>query len=182
MAILRRLFVAVDFPQETRHRLASILGSQLNAIPGAVVAPENWHITLRFVGSASAAEEDRLVYELSRIPRVEPFAIRLGGFGAFPRAKKASVLWLGVGRGADQLVDLAASVEAGVQAAGFPPEDRPFRPHMTVSRFRPSTDLRALVTDGFDAGVQLPVDAVTLFASILGPGGARYEVVDQFEL
>lgn len=182
MAHLRRLFVAVDLPGEIRHRLAALLQREVADLPGAVVAPHNWHITLRFVGSASELGEDRLRYELSNLDAPGPFTIRLGGFGAFPRASKASVLWLGVERGVESLGELAQAVETCTQAAGFEPEDRPFRPHLTISRLRPTADVRDVAGTGFDAGIDLPVTSVTLFASTLRRGGARYDVVDRFAL
>lgn len=182
MAGLRRLFVAVDPGDETRHRLAELINATLTALPGAVVPPANWHLTLRFVGSATEAEEDRLRYELSEAVMPPPFRIRLGGLGAFPRPARASVLWMGVQEGASQLGDLAAGVETAVQAAGFEQEDRPFRAHLTLSRMRPTVDVTALVDGGFDAQVTLEVESVVLFASVLGRGGARYEAVDRFPL
>ncbi len=182
MGDLRRLFVAVDLGDEVRHRLAAVIADGLPALPGAVVPPANWHITLRFVGPASAAEEDRLLFALSEIDSTGPFELRLGRLGAFPRASKAAVLWLGVEEGEAHLASLAREVEEHIQAAGFSAEDRPFRGHVTLSRLRPSGDVRPILAEGFNAGMTVAVDDIVVFASILGRGGARYEEVDRFSL
>ena len=60
----------------------------------------------------------------------EPFTLSLGGGGAFPTARRASVLWLGVREGEDALAELAAP---------FADDDRPFRAHLTLARVRPGT-------------------------------------------
>jgi len=179
---LRRLFVAVDLGNEARHRLAAVIAAGLPILPGAVVPPANWHITLRFVGSASAAEEDRLLFALSEIDSEGPFELRLGRLGAFPRAAKATVLWLGIEEGQEHLASLAHQVEEHIQAAGFSAEDRPFRGHLTLSRLRPASDVRSILDDGFNAGMTVPVGDIVVFASILGRGGTRYEAVDRFAL
>ncbi len=182
MGELRRLFVAVDLATEDRHRLAAILDDAESALPGAVVPPANWHITLRFLGSLTEAEEDRLLFALSEMESDGPFQIRLDRLGAFPRPSKASVVWLGVSAGEERLAALADRVEERVQSAGFSAEDRPFRGHLTLSRLRPAEDVRPLLDAGFNAAVAIPVGDIVVFASILGPGGARYEAVERFAL
>lgn len=77
-------------------------------------------------------------------------------------------------------------VEEAVIRVGFPPEDRPFRPHLTLARFagRVSTDRLAAALRQIEEldPVAVPVSRVSLFESVLGPGGARYRVVEEFAL
>ena len=113
---------------------------------------------------------------------VEAFRVRLGGLGAFPRERKASVLWLGIDGNTDSLAELAAECERAAVRAGFEPEGRPFHPHLTLSRVRPPADVRQLIDSVEPAGVKLGVTAVTLYRSVLGSGPARYDVVDRVNL
>ena len=73
---------------------------------------------------------------------------------------------------------LAAVVEESVEAAGFAPEDRPFRSHMTLSRLRPDQDVTAVLEAVPPVGLAMAVDRVVLYQSHLGPGGPRYEEVE----
>ncbi|MFQ5947930.1 MAG: RNA 2',3'-cyclic phosphodiesterase [Acidimicrobiia bacterium] len=184
MGTVERLFVAAPLTDDVRHALAAHLGAALDGrdLPGRPVAPENWHLTLRFLGEAAPVEKDRLVRALDTADLGPSFSVRFGGLGAFPRARKATVLWLGVGGGADELGALAAAVEDAAQAAGFPGEERPFHAHLTLSRIRPHQDVTPLVERVPPFPAVLPVAEVVLFRSHLGRGGARYEGVDRFGL
>jgi 2'-5' RNA ligase len=91
-------------------------------------------------------------------------------------------LWLGIEQGADEIEALADRCESAAQAAGFSPEDRPFHPHVTLSRIRPWQDLRPLVERFPRFPATQTVEAITLFRSILGQGGAGYETVDTVPL
>jgi 2'-5' RNA ligase len=77
---------------------------------------------------------------------------------------------------------LAEAVETAVVAAGFPAEDRPFRPHLTLSRVRPHQDVGALLSTAETDGVSMPVTRVVVCRSHLGRGGARYEEIEEFPL
>ena len=76
----------------------------------------------------------------------------------------------------------AAAVEEAVEAAGFAPEDRPFRSHMTLSRLRPDQDVTAVLEAVPPVGLAMAVDRVVLYRSHLGRGGPRYERVESFLL
>jgi 2'-5' RNA ligase len=102
--------------------------------------------------------------------------------GAFPHPRRATVLWLGVSTGVDRLGELAADCEDAAQAIGYEPESRPYRPHLTLSRIRPDQDLRPLVDGLAFPAVSFTARSIALFRSMLGRGGARYEVVENFPL
>src|SRR3954467_12986134 len=108
-----RLFVGIPFPAELREGLEAYLrGAIGERMPGRPVPPANWHLTLRFVGDASAEQHSRLTDALRRMEPGPPCALSLDRLGAFPRAARASVLWIGAGDGADELRALAEKVEA----------------------------------------------------------------------
>jgi len=177
-----RLFVALPLTDEARHALAAIASDGLPEIPGRVVPPPNWHLTLRFVGDVDELGRDRLVGALGAAALGDAFSLRWGGLGAFPRAAKATVLWLGVAGGDVELRCLATSVEEAAQAAGLSPEERPFRSHLTLSRIRPPRDVTSLIEAAPNVEIPMRADRITLYRSHLGRGGARYEALEEFPL
>lgn len=182
-----RAFLAVRLDDVTRHALATQIDVALaegsgGRMPGRPVPVPNWHLTLRFLGDVSTPTTERILSHLDQHLVSVPFRLRFDRLGAFPRPRKASVLWLGVSSGAAALAALAAEVEAAVVAAGLPPEDRPFHPHVTLSRIRPPWDITTLLEMAELSSVAMQVEAVTLYRSHLGPGGATYEVLDEVPL
>jgi 2'-5' RNA ligase len=178
-----RLFLAIPLTDEARHAIVHHLRSHLaHPLPGRPVRPELWHLTLRFLGEADEVQADRITREVDAAGRGPGFEVRWGALGAFPRARRANVLWLGVEEGEAEAERLAAAVEEAVQAAGFPPEDRPFRCHLTLSRIRPDQDVSAVLAAVPPLGLAMPVDRVVLYRSRLGPGGPRYEELESFPL
>jgi RNA 2',3'-cyclic 3'-phosphodiesterase len=178
-----RLFVGIALSDEVRSGIEAVLdSSDLPRLPGRCVAPGSWHLTLRFLGDTSKARLVALERELSALERASPFDLELGGWGAFPRPARASVLWLGTGAGAAALGSLAASAEAAATRAGFAPDPRPFRGHLTLSRIRPPADVRTVLSALPHCRWHLAVREVTLFRSHLGAAGARYEPLRRVRL
>ena len=179
-----RLFVGVPLDDGFRHALEAHLagGQGLRTLPGRAVPSRNWHLTLRFLGSTPPALAARLVELLREADLGPPFPLELGGLGAFPRPKRASVLWIGVSLGGPELGLLARTVEAAAREAGFAPEQRPFAAHLTLSRLDPPRDVTDAVTGIPAFGGRMTVGEVVLFRSHLGDGPARYEAVERFPL
>lgn len=149
---------------------------------GRVAPPENWHLTLRFLGPATEKQKGQILQKLEPTSLPGPTEIQIGGWGTFPRPSAARVLWLGVEDPAGTLGNLARVLESVARAVGFPAEDRPFRPHLTLARFRSPADLRPLL--GSLPAIVAPswVDRLTLFRSDLGAGPPRYSGVATFPL
>ncbi len=184
MANLARLFVAVPVPDEVRAALASHLmhATGDRPLPGKPVAPANWHFTMRFLGPTDEVACERLLAALVEAELGEPFSISLGGLGAFPRLVRATVLWLAIDDGTEHMANLAALAEEASQQAGFAPEERPFHPHLTLSRIRPHQDVQSLIERVPPLRMSLPVDRLVVYQSHLGRGGARYEELESLPL
>lgn len=179
----RRLFFGLAMDDATRAVVAGHLDEHLvGRIPGKPTPVRNWHVTLRFLGLTDAAAADRVAYEVSRRLGGGGFRARLAGPGAFPRPARAAVLWIGVSRGADEMAALAAQCEEAAIAAGFDPEERPFHPHLTLSRIRPPQNVTALIASIPPVNATFDVTEVTLFESHLGQGPAHYDPVESFPL
>lgn len=178
-----RLFLGVALSEDVRAALAHRIGAALpGGMPVRMIPPANWHLTLRFLGDTGPAAAEAVRLEMSAAPLGEPFAIELGALGAFPAARRARVVWIGVSRGAERLTELAGAVESAARRAGFPAERRPFAPHLTLGRLREPRDLRPVLEQSRAAAVQVQVAEVTLFRSALGAGGALYEVLRRYPL
>lgn len=175
----QRLFVGVPIAAATRERLIRALPSNL---PGKLSRPDNWHFTLRFLGSTPAAKRDQLVNALSAINFGTEFEIQFEKLGAFPNARKARVLWLGVGRGAETLTRVAHAVEIAAVQSGFEAERRGFSPHLTLSRLRDPQPVTHLLAAGKSFGEKMRVEQVILYESRMGGAHSRYSVVTAFPL
>lgn len=173
-----RLFVAFTPPPEVRAALAALKTGEL--IRARWVDAARIHATLRFVGSvdASVLGELEAALELVRSP---PIAVRCVGVGAFGRPPR--VVWVGL-EPAAPLTALAGQIDAAVQAAGLPPADQPFRPHLTLARLKgaPPHQVRRFVAEtAVDLG-PFVVDRFELVESRLSQAGPEYRVVRGFGL
>ncbi|HEU0014290.1 MAG TPA: RNA 2',3'-cyclic phosphodiesterase [Longimicrobium sp.] len=179
-----RLFLGVALDDAARREIDAHLRASLagDALPGRAVPMANWHLTLRFLGRTTAQQAAGVRAATEAADLGSAFTMRFGGLGAFPRPRRASVLWMAVAEGVDRLRALAALAEEAARAAGFAPEDRPYTPHLTLSRLNPPRDVTDHVARTPSADVESRVDGVVLFRSRLGGGPARYEVVDRWGL
>lgn len=147
---------------------------QLGSLPRPPVegvrwtTPDQWHVTLRFLGTVPD-------------PGVVVAAL---GAGPLPRAAATmgpgteclgpAVLSLPVA-GLDMLARTVVAATAGI---GKPPENRPFRGHLTLARSRPSAPRRVLRgLAPVEVTATWPVEEVTVVSSTLGGAGSRYEIL-----
>lgn len=173
-----RIFAGVPLPTDARMGLAERI-EDLD-IPGKVAPVENWHLTLRFLGNVDQVTYERFLSGVQQTESEPAFSISVNRFGAFPRAKRATVVWVGIDRGERELSILNEIAEDAAVAAGLEPEDRPFHPHITLSRVRPPADVRWLEHEPVD--LRWKCDRVVVFQSHLGGGPARYEPLETFSL
>ncbi|MDQ7857370.1 MAG: RNA 2',3'-cyclic phosphodiesterase [Armatimonadota bacterium] len=185
---LHRTFVAVELGERMRAGIAR-LQEELRAAGARLrwVRPDHLHFTLRFLGELPPAQVARAVVATrDAVATIAPFALTLGGLGAFPSLERPQVVWVGTIAGADALVALARAVNEALARAKFPADGRPFRPHVTLGRARDDRQwgelVRALhryrdVILGDDQ-----VIAVTVMESRLLPDGPVYTVREQVPL
>lgn len=173
-----RLFLAVLLPDHPRQLLRQSINHWLQerTLPGRPIEDSDWHLTLRFLGQTEVARGVALVEALRFLIGSESFDLHLSGWGAFPTAARTRVLWAGVDAdGSGALRALVSKAEAAACDAGFAPESRAFRPHVTLSRLALPTDLRGLLAAAPSITIPLPVRRVHLVRSHLRPSGAVHE-------
>ena len=177
---LRRLFLGVPLDDSVRAMLAQHL--EQHPVPGRPVPPVNWHLTIRFLGNVDQIAMERLIAELDQADLGKVFEIVLGEMGAFPRPARASVVWLALDKGQERLSELNEIAEEASQAVGLSPEERPFAPHLTLSRIRPELDVRTGLAAYRQAPLQWTVGEMVLYESHMGRGSAVYEPMERFPL
>ena len=84
--------------------------------------------------------------------------------------------------GAKKLISVAESVERVVRRAGFPAEERPFKPHLTLSRIEPTRSVADVLTAQAPLDVEMAVTELALVRSELGKGPAQYRTIERFPL
>ncbi|MGH6954341.1 MAG: RNA 2',3'-cyclic phosphodiesterase [Alphaproteobacteria bacterium] len=174
-----RAFVAILLPEAIRARLGAEARALAGIASGVVWVPEpNLHLTLKFLGSVAEGRVPAIANALGSAAGLPAFDLELRGLGAFPTPDRPRVLWVGVGPGAAAGAALAARVDAGLAALGFPAETRPFASHVTLGRVRTPHRNPGLAEHLRRAGDRdfgrVRVAAVSLMRSQLSPAGARY--------
>lgn len=171
-----RAFFAIDLPVDARACAAQAVGSLQAATPAEArwVTPERLHLTLKFLGEIREDDVPRLIARAqAKLASEVPFELALAGFGAFPNAREASVLWLGVAQGAGALARLARKLDSASRALGGARDRRPFAAHLTLARLRTPARVE-LERVSAPESVPWTASEVILYESRPSAGGARY--------
>lgn len=177
-------FLAVDLSSDERHALSAALteAGPGRPVPGKRPRSENWHITLRFLGECTESEAERIMFSLAETLDIAPTRVWCDGLGCFPRTSKAGVIYVAVDDPTDVLGYLAGVCNEAATDAGFEAEDRPFVPHLTLSRLRPASDVRSLLDGYSDFRVPVAVNEITLFRTRRTRSGVCHDAVDRVVL
>ncbi len=172
-----RLFVAIRPPAPVRDRLIAMAGG----VDGARWQDaEQLHLTLRFLGEVDRRTGEDVVSALSDV-RSAPFEVMIDGVGIFDRNGRVDTLWAGVAPHAP-LAALHKKIDHALVRVGLPPEARAYRPHITLARGRMRDATAFLSAHAGISSAPFGVTHFTLFESMLGSGGARYDVVARWPL
>lgn len=187
-----RAFVAIELPEPIQAFLAQLQDKLRKGGTASVkwVAPENIHLTLKFLGNIDASEVPRLSEALSEaVKEVVPFNLELGDAGAFPNIRSPRVVWIGLAGELEWLRTLHKNIEQGLIQLGFAPEERGFSPHLTLGRVREGASPEERRRLGEKVSLLKPaanssfrVGSISLMKSTLTREGAIYNRLASFAL
>ncbi len=174
-----RLFTGLEVPP----RIAQSLAMMRGGLPGARwIDPENYHVTLRFIGDIDDALARDIAGLLGRVRR-GTFELRLDGLSSFggrkPRAVVAAVAPV------PQIMELQAEQDRLLQRLGLEPEGRKYTPHVTLARLRDSSSRQVadyLAARGHFRSLPFEVSRFVLFSSRASVGGGPYVVEAEYPL
>jgi 2'-5' RNA ligase len=174
-----RLFTGLEIPGHVGQSLSLLRGG----LPGARwIDPENYHVTLRFIGEVDDMIAHEIASMLERVRR-ESFEMRVEDLISFGgRKPRAVVATLGSAR---PLMDLQADHERLMQRVGLEPEGRKYVPHVTLARLRDSSSRQVADYLGLRAPFRSPpfkVSRFVLFSSRASVGGGPYVVEAAYPL
>lgn len=174
-----RLFSGLEIPGELVKRLAMLRGG----LEGARwVEPENYHITLRFIGDVDGDTATRFSEALAQI-EADCFSLTLTGAGSFGRGKPRAV-WAGVAPN-EPLDALRLAHEKAALSAGLEPEQRNFHAHVTLARMRTVKAAAVAKYLEYISAFLTPAFTVTrfvLFSARESRGGGPYVVERAYPL
>jgi 2'-5' RNA ligase len=174
-----RLFTALEIPASVGQSLAMMRGG----LPGARwIDPENYHLTLRFIGDIDAALARDIASLLGQVRRTA-FDLRLDGLSSFGGRKPRAVV--AAATQTAPLIELQAEHERLLQRLGLDPEGRKYTPHVTLARLRDSSSLQVaeyLSARGHFRSSPFQVSRFVLFSSRSSVGGGPYVVEAAYPL
>lgn len=193
MAESWRLFIALELPPQIIETLRNIQEELIARCPQRTVRwvnPSTIHLTLKFLGDVPVLQRATIEHELKTAAETHtPFELETGNLGCFPDTRRPRVAWVDIKGERKSLATLRDSVEKHIAPLGYPTEDRPFSPHLTLGRIRRDAsrsnverfgkiiaDHPALLRHVWRAS------ELTLFRSELTPSGAIYTALNRVKL
>ena len=176
---MHRLFVALRPPAQMRQALLARMGG----VPGARWQDDDQlHLTLSFIGEVDRPEADDIAAALATVDGPRP-TIALQGAGSFDHKGHVHSIWAGIAPDGP-LKQLRDRVNRALLTAGARPEQRAFKPHITLARLGRDAGPIAPFVAGIAGIASAPVtlDAFLLFESRVGHNGASYEAVARYPL
>ncbi|MEA2903671.1 MAG: 2,3-cyclic 3-phosphodiesterase [Alphaproteobacteria bacterium] len=174
-----RIFTGLEIPADVAQALSMLRGG----LPGARwIDPENYHLTLRFIGDVDDMTAREIAFLLEQVRRKE-FELRFDGLSSFggrrPRAVIATLAQT------QALMDLQGEHERLMQRVGLEPEGRKYTPHVTLARLRDSSSRQVadyLAARVFLTPLPFKVARFVLFSSRASVGGGPYVIEAAYPL
>ena len=179
-----RVFVAIKLSEEILARLGEAqqrLWRSPGGRTGRWVNPQNIHLTLKFLGDVATHQLGDIYQAVERgCQGIPPFPLRISGLGCFPSTQRPRIIWAGAQAG-ELLSKLQREIESQLAPLGIPPENRAFRPHLTLARIQRQATTKesrslgeTIASQPINAYGQQRVDRVAVIKSDLRPSGAVY--------
>jgi RNA 2',3'-cyclic 3'-phosphodiesterase len=184
-----RLFLAIPLPEGVRAELRRLQLELQEALPQRAVRwtkPEQFHLTLKFLGNVPAADIEALSLAVRIVcDAASPMRLRAEGLGVFPNARSPRVFWVDIKSVDGRLMEFQRQLELSVKRFAGKEEGKKFTAHVTLARLekmrsRETETLAALATVTTTFG-EWTAEEVQLIKSSLQPSGAVHAIVDAFK-
>jgi len=184
-----RSFLAFELPEEIKRVVTEISG-EARKLPIQVrwVKVSSIHLTVVFMGDVEEADLPGIQEVVGQVCHgYAPFSLAVNGMGIFGPVRNPRVLWIGLEGHVDRMARFRHALHAGLKPLGIREEKRPFRPHLTLGRFRkgpnPGTVIDRFLSRYQDlSSPECSLEKLVLFRSQLGPGGAIYHKLHSWPL
>ena len=187
-----RSFIAIGLPSRLKLELAQLQARlKVDNQPRIKwVNTNGMHLTLKFLGNIGPTMIDPITEAMAdATQKIPPFTLDVQQLGVFPSLKRVHVVWVGLGGEVDKMKQLHQLLEANLSRLGFTPEQRPFKPHLTIARLgnEASPDERQrfgeFITDTTsEISQSIKVDSINLIKSQLTREGAIYSRISSTNL
>lgn len=183
---MKRIFIAVDIRQDIRKIIYRSVRKYFSYSDNIrLTAPENIHITFKFLGNT----EDKEIISIREtikesISEFKNFRYRLeDNIDAFPDRRRARIFFIGIGEGRKKFTDLHKSIEARLEELGIIKDMRDFYPHATIARIRSPISMKETASSIEPIfSDMLECSRVSLYESILKQDGVKYINIERFSL
>jgi len=179
--MIKRLFIGIPIYSETVFQVGETwkTNEKLNPEMLKWVNPKNWHVTLIFLGNTSVTAIPQLQTLIEHsFADIQAFRTNLRGMGVFPNSNSPKVLWLGI-ENLVALVPAQISLVELLKQNGFPLDNKPLKPHLTLARIKNSANRMAIDAlidryQNFDFGSVI-ISTIVLYESISTAEGPIYK-------
>jgi len=176
-----RSFLAFELPVEIREQIR-VISKELKktALPVRWVKVDNIHLTILFLGSVDEDTIGDIEEKVNVVVKgFSAFKTKLNAVGAFPHWRRPRVIWIGLNGDIGRLSNLRNKLLEELKVLGFMPEKRPFRPHLTLGRFKGpidrGEDMKWILDRYRDINSDLyQLNELILYKSDLKPDGPVY--------
>lgn len=132
-----RAFFGIDLPLELKNRISDLINDlKKSTAPHPIrwVKPERLHITLQFIKQLNTLDIPNLIERMgAELKTITPFTLNIGSFELFSTFHHSTVISLTV-EPHEAVSHCSSALGQGITRLGYPPETRPFHPHITLGR------------------------------------------------
>ena len=177
MSELRRIFIAVNLPEEIKGQIYEKLSSKIPQKECKVVSMQNLHITMKFLGYITDEKLNEIQEKMKVLENMHAFNAQISGIGDF----NARVIWIGIAEGNEELQRISAMLDSALNV-----HDERFHAHITLARNkilrRKEVDevLNKLKAENYSANIK--VESIDVMESKLMRNGPEYSVVKRVML
>ena len=169
----RRLFFALWPPAQVRASIVKAADPLLRKIEGRTICPDNFHITLHFIGSVSEDRKDCL-HAAAQTVMAHPFELSLDRFGCFNKAK---IFWMAAQQLPSELSVLHQNLGKALSVCDFTAEQRPYSPHVSLLR-----KYKGRSIDHAEFSIRWHADEFVMLESNAGTDAVHYKVIERYPL